>query len=68
MSYQGYDKWDVYGGEISEDAPTLKELKEIIKKHIKSFCISKAYTSNLIHDYEITKISITIKRKMKNEK
>jgi len=66
MSYQGNDKWDVYSpDELSYDASTIKELKEKIKSHIKSFRISKAETSIRIEDYEITNVSITIKKKEK---
>lgn len=63
MSFKSCDKWSVYGPEdLSEDAVTLKELKEKIKQHIKSFCISKAETSIKIQEYEITNVSITIRR------
>ena len=62
MSYMGDDKWDVYGKEISIESPTLKKLKEEIVRHIKTFSISKAESSIRIEEYEIIKVSLTIKK------
>jgi hypothetical protein len=63
MSYKGYDKWEVGSSELSDQSSTIKGLKEIIKSHIKSFYITKAETSINIEDYEITKVSVVIKKK-----
>ena len=38
MSYDGDDKWSVYGDElVGVSTKTLAELKSILKKHIESF-------------------------------
>ena len=63
MSYKGYDKWDVHGGELCENSPSLKELKRIIIDHIKSFQITKSETCSVYEDYEITKVSVVIRKK-----
>jgi hypothetical protein len=63
----GEDKWDIYGKEISVESPTLKKLKGEIIRHIKTFGISKAETTIRIEEYEITKVSLVIKKVKKEE-
>lgn len=64
MSYQGEDKWGVYGKFISEDAYTMKELKYKIQKHImKNYQIGMSENEYGLVNYEITKVSVVIRRK-----
>ncbi len=63
MSYSGDDKWEIYGEDISEYSGTLKELKEILINHIKKFYIGKMVNQYKEEEYEITKVSITIKKR-----
>lgn len=65
MSYKGEDKWDVFGGDLSECAGSLKQLKEKITLHIESFAISKAVSPIKIDDYEIVNLRFSIKKKEK---
>jgi hypothetical protein len=63
MSYQGYDKWEVYCDKFNSYAKTMKELKQDIENHIKTFYINKAETTIREIEYEVTKVSVIIKRK-----
>jgi hypothetical protein len=67
MGYNNDDTWRMSDGEFSDNRRTLSELKDLLKKHIKSIDIRKDIskdTDNLIlEEYEITNIRFSIKRK-----
>lgn len=64
MSYNGDDKWSVYGDElVGVSTKTLAELKSILKKHIESFEVDKMTTVYSSEDYEVTNVRFSIKKK-----
>jgi hypothetical protein len=57
------DRWGAYGPMLGESAPTIKEMKAVIKAHIMGFELTRAKTEIEIEDYEITDVKLTIKKK-----
>ena len=63
MSYKGTDKWECGLLEERISVPSLKELKEEIKRHIEETSwVSLAETEIREVDYEITNVRFSIRR------